>query len=88
MATEITISAINWGNAPASAQTVTLEYKLWSTSSWTVIDSGVNVDTDGTITDSPLPNVTGLTPNELYYVRAYNECSSPIEYSPIESFNT
>lgn len=88
MATEITISAISWGNDPASAQTVTLEYKLWSDSSWLVIDSGVNVDTDGTITDSPLPNVTGLAPNELYYIRAYNECSSPIEYSPIESFNT
>jgi hypothetical protein len=88
LATEITISAINWGNSPTSAQTVTLEYKLWSSSSWTTIDSGVNVDTDGSILDSPLPNVTGLTEGELYYIRAYNECSSPIEYSPIESFNT
>lgn len=88
MANEITISKINWGNSPSSAQTVTLEYKLWSALSWTVIDSGVNVDTDGDILDSPLPNVTGLTEGELYYIRAYNECSSPIEYSPIESFNT
>jgi hypothetical protein len=88
MATEITISKINWGNQPTAAQTVTLEYKLWSSSTWTVIDTGVNVDVDGDILDSPLPGVTGLTENELYYVRAYNECSSPIEYSPIESFNT
>jgi hypothetical protein len=88
MATEITISKINWGNSPTSAQTVTLEYKLRSSSSWTVIDSGVNVDTDGDILDSPLPSVSGLTEGELYYIRAYNECSSPIEYSPIESFNT
>lgn len=88
MATEVTISKINWGNPPGSASTVTLEYKLWSDSSWTIIDSGVNVDTDGDILDSPLPSVSGLTPNELYYLRAYNECSSPIEYSLIESFNT
>ena len=88
MATEVTISKINWGNSPASAQIVTIEYKLWSSSSWTVVDSGVNVNTDGDITDSPLPSVSGLTPNELYYIRAYNECSSPLEYSPIETFNT
>ena len=85
----LTVNSIDFSNdAVGSIQHGTLEYKLWSTSSWIVIDSGVNVDTDGTILDSPLPNVTGLTPNELYYLRAYNECSSPIEYSPIESFNT
>lgn len=88
MATQVTISKINWGNAPASASIVTLEYKLWSDGGWTVIDSGVNVDTDGDITDSPLPTVTGLTPGELYYLRSYNECSSPLEYSIIETFNT
>lgn len=87
MATEITISAINWGNPPSAASTVTLEYKLWSDVSWTLIASGVNVDTDGTITDSPLPSVSGLTESELYYIRTYNECDSPIEYVT-ESFNT
>ena len=88
MATTITISKIYWGNEPSAPQSVTLEYKLWSASGWTVIDSGVTVDEDGNITTSPLPSVTGLTSDELYYVRAYNECSSPVDYSPIQSFNT
>ena len=88
MADQITISKINLGNTTIGPQTVTLEYKLWDASSWTVIDSGVNIDTEGNITDSPLPTVVGLTSGSLYYLRSYNECASPIEYSPIESFNT
>ena len=80
MATSFTIPAINWGNPPAAPQTITLEYKLWSDSSWILIDSTVNVDTDGMITDSPLPTVAGLTSGELYYVRASNHCESPVDY--------
>jgi hypothetical protein len=80
MATQITISNINWGNEPLANQNITLEYKLWSASSWTLIDSSVNVDPDGLILDSPLPSVSGLTEGELYYLRAYNNCASPVEY--------
>lgn len=80
MSKTITIPEIFWANAPAAIQTMTFEYKLWSTSSWTVIDSGVQIATNGTVLDSPLPSVSGLTEGELYYVRAFNECSSPIEY--------
>lgn len=80
MATTITIPAIFWANAPAAIQTMTFEYKLYSASGWTLIDSGVQVDTDGDVLDSPMPTVTGLTAGQLYYVRAYNECQSPIEY--------
>jgi hypothetical protein len=80
MATSFTIPSINWGNPPSAPQTITLEYKLWSDSTWTLIDSTVNVDISGNITDSPLPTVTGLTEGELYYIRASNNCSSPIDY--------
>ena len=80
MATEITISSLNWGNNPLSVQSVTLEYKLWSDSSWTTIGTGLNVDQNGDIQESPLPSVSGLTPGELYYLRAYNECASPVDY--------
>ncbi len=83
MATEITISKISWGNVPDSAQSVTLEYKLWSASSWTTLATGVNVDVDGDVLDSPLPSVSGLTADELYYVRGFNECQSPVEYFSI-----
>jgi hypothetical protein len=80
MATEITISKINWANEPTGNQSVTLEYKLWSASTWIVIDSGVTVDPDGNILSSPLPAVAGLTAGQLYYLRVYNECNSPIEF--------
>lgn len=87
MATTITISTIDWGNTPSGNQTVTLEYKLWSDSSWVLIDNNVTVEPDGDILDSPLPSVSGLTENELYYVRVSNNCSSPLEYLMM-SFNT
>lgn len=80
MATSITISKINWGNPPDSIQSVTLEYKLWNASSWTLMASGVQVDIDGSILDSPLPSATGLTEDELYYIRGSNECQSPLDY--------
>lgn len=80
MATTITIPAIFWANAPAAIQTMTFEYKLYSASTWILIDSGVQVDTDGDVLDSPVPTVTGLIENSLYYIRAYNECASPVEY--------
>lgn len=80
MATSFTIPSIDWGNSPSGNQTITLEYKLWSDSSWTLIDNTVTVDPDGDILDSPLPSVSGLTDGELYYVRASNNCTSPLEY--------
>jgi hypothetical protein len=80
MATSFNIPSINWGNSPGGAQTITLEYKLYSDSSWTLIDSSVNVDVDGLITDSPLPSMSGLTDGQLYYVRASNNCASPVDY--------
>jgi hypothetical protein len=83
----ITISSINWGNPPAAIQSITLEYKLYSDSVWTLIDNGVQVDTDGSVLDSPLPSVSGLTDGTIYYVRSYNECDSPIEYY-LETINT
>jgi hypothetical protein len=87
MAVTVTIPAIYWGNPPTSAQTITLEYKLYSASSWTLIDSSVQVDTDGTILDSPLPSVAGLTEGTVYYLKASNNCESPLEEF-IQAINT
>lgn len=76
----IVIPAINWGNPPDSNQNITLEYKLWSDTSYTLIGNNLEVDPDGNILESPLPSVTGLTDGTTYDIRAYNECSSPIDY--------
>lgn len=82
MATEITIPSIDWGNPPLAVQSMTFQIKLWSDpeSAYADFATGVQVDTDGTVLDSPLPSASGLTDGELYYVRAYNECSSPFDY--------
>lgn len=87
MSKTVTIPSIHWGNAPASAQTITLEYKLFSASSWTLIDSSVQVDTDGTILDSPLPSVSGLNEGTVYLIKASNNCESPLEEF-IQAINT
>lgn len=82
MATGFVLDSVDFANEPDSTQSFTFEYKLFSDpeSSYVVIDSGVSVDTDGTILASPLPTVTGLSEGTVYFVRATNECTSPVEY--------
>lgn len=80
------IDKVNYANIATAGQTFSFWYKLWSDpeSSYVLIDSGVTVDADGNITVSPLPSVTGLTEGELYYLRAANECNSPLDYFTVE----
>lgn len=78
MATGFTIEAFDYANEPSSLQVWTLEYKLYSASSYTLISDSINVNTDGTL-GTP-ETVTGLTAGQLYYVRAYPNCSSPFDY--------
>lgn len=78
MATEFTLTAIDYANAPSSLQVWTFEYKLWNATSYTLISNSASVNTDGTL-GTPL-NVSGLTAGQLYYVRAYPNCSSPVDY--------
>lgn len=77
MATSFTITKLDYANVPAGVQTWTLQYKLWNATSYTLISNSVSVNTDGTL-GTPEP-VTGLTAGQLYYVRAYPNCSSPFE---------
>jgi hypothetical protein len=78
MATEITITAVNYGNAPAALQAFSFWYKLFSALTWTLITNNVNVNTDGTLAVPQV--VTGLTPGQLYYIRGAANCESPVEY--------
>lgn len=81
MATSFTLTKIDYANVPSGTQTWTFEYKLWSDpeSAYAVIGTEP-VDTAGNIIASPPLEVTGLTDGQLYYVRAFNSCSSPVEY--------
>lgn len=63
--------------------TITLEYKEYYSDAFTLIDSGVNVDVDGTILDSPLPTIS-IDPEFKYVIRATNElCDFQYEQSVI-----
>lgn len=56
----------------SSPITVSLYIKQFYDLNFTLIDSGVNVDVDGTILDSPLPT-TSIDPAEKYVIKAVNE---------------
>lgn len=82
MATSFTIHKIDFGNAPSGTQNFSFYYKLWSApeSGYILIDSGVPVATNGTVLASPPISVTGLVAGELYYLKAANECDSPVDF--------
>lgn len=78
MATEITINAVDYANAPAAIQAFSFWFKISTATSWTLISNSANVNTDGTL-GAPL-NVTGLAPNSVYYIRGAANCESPVSY--------
>jgi hypothetical protein len=75
------VEKISFSSTPSATQHGTLEYKLATQpeSSYVVVNSSVDVATDGTIIESPLPTITGLTSGLLYDIKFSNNCSSPIE---------
>lgn len=77
MATEFTIKKVDYANIPLGVISWTFQYKLYNATSYTLISNSALVNTDGTLL-SPLP-VTGLTPGQLYYIRGFSNCSSPVE---------
>lgn len=73
----IDITQIIFGNTPTSAQTITVEYKLQSDSSYILLSSSTSVATDGTPLVTPsIP----ISPGQTYDIRLSNNCSSPTEY--------
>lgn len=80
MAGKITIQQIIFPVTPSGSQTLTVEYKLATASSWTTFLSGMIVGTNGIPAASPLPQITGLTSGALYNVRFTNHCGSPAPY--------
>lgn len=78
----ITLSKFILPAQTVGAQSFTVQYKLATqpASSYVLVDATVNTDTNGNITDSPLPVITGLTTGVLYNVRVTNNCGSPAPY--------
>jgi hypothetical protein len=74
------ITKIHFSNTPSAAQNGTLEYKAASASTYTLVNSSVDVGTDGTVLESPALQITGLTSGHLYDIRFSNNCSSPVDY--------
>lgn len=76
MATTYTISTIDLAPVPAGSQLVTVNYKLWSASSYTTAATNVTVNTDGSM---PVPVViSGLTPGQTYNIQILGQCGSPV----------
>lgn len=70
----LTISKLRFpsnGNI-SSPITVTLEYKEYYSDTFILIDTGINVDVDGTILESPLPTIT-IDPSLKYVIKATNQ---------------
>lgn len=76
MATYTLIKIIR-STTPVAIENVTVEYKLWSATSYTLADNNVDVNTDDTLV-TPLA-IVGLTVGEVYNIKISSNCSSPIE---------
>lgn len=74
MALTLTIQRLRFPNNGTISNpiTVSLYIKEYYSLTFTLIASGVNVDVDGTILDSPLPTTT-IDPTEKYVIKAVNE---------------
>src|SRR5882672_12263532 len=69
----LTISRLRFVNTPLLIPiTVSLYIKEYYSSSFSLIDSGVNIDVNGNVLESPLPTTT-IDPTLMYVLRAVNE---------------
>lgn len=73
------LTKVIFANAPGSPQTVTVQYKLHSDSSWIILNAAQGVNTDGTFTPSN-PVVPMDSTGVPYDVRLSDNCSSPADY--------
>lgn len=74
----LTISRLRFPSIPLTAAiTVSLYIKPYYGGSFTLIDSGVTMDLNGNITDSPLPAIS-IDPTQKYVLRAINESCGAI----------
>jgi uncharacterized protein (TIGR02145 family) len=85
-----TTTAVSGGNITADGGSpITARGVVWKTLSSTGLDVSLSTKTsDGTGTGSFTSNITGLTPNTLYYVSSYATNSAGTRYGTQVSFTT
>ncbi|MEJ7610252.1 MAG: hypothetical protein WKF88_03630 [Ferruginibacter sp.] len=83
----ITGTSATSGGTVSSTVALTATGVVWSSTSIqpTIADNSTNV---GTVPGSFVSNISGLTPNTLYYVKAYATNSAGTSYGPRISFTT
>lgn len=75
--TTLNISQFIFGNTPLVAQTITIEYRVHNSGSYTLLSNTTSVATNGTPT--PTPSIA-MSAGVSYDVRVHNNCSSPAAY--------
>ena len=75
MATQITISKVNYGNSTSGPQTWNIKYKKYDAISTTTVTTNALDNGAGNLI-SPVV-ISGLISGELYYVQITNNCQSP-----------
>lgn len=73
----LNIDKVIFGNTPSTTQTITVEYKLTSGSTYTVFSTSASIGTNGI---PALAISIPLTVGQSYDIRLSNNCSSPIDY--------
>ncbi len=70
----IAFYSLTWSATPSAVQTVTLQYKLTSSSTWITVTSNIQILPNGNINGSSPIQITGLTPGASYNVKVFNNC--------------
>lgn len=70
----IAFYGLTWASATTAMQTVTLQYKLTSSSTWITYSSSIQILPSGNINGTTPIQIIGLTPGATYNVRAVNNC--------------
>lgn len=78
MATQITITKVDYPNTADAGQTWTVEYKTYDSPTWILAANNKVANVNGTFSSSLV--ISGLVSGQLYYTRMHNNCSSPVEY--------
>lgn len=71
---DIAFYGLTWATAPVATQTVTLKYKLSSSSVWIVASNAIGVLANGNLSGSTPYTISGLTHGSTYDVWVINNC--------------
>lgn len=70
----IGIYGLTWSSTPQASQTVTVRYKLTSSSMWLVATSGLLIQPNGNISGTSPYVIANPTPGQTYDVQIVNNC--------------